>query len=163
MWNIFGEPMTAVKPTTCLSYKQMRSLPKCHHQEIKARLWQLHKPHNIRPKLWSNLFSCVVFVTKKKKKKRWRKNKAHNRAKLIKFKVDTRYTRRRKKESEERNVCEKACERQRGVFLPLTMPTGPLLLLGKSESPQSSDEDMHKVEELTLWGGPHCPIYWLTN
>lgn len=40
--------------------------------------------------------------------------------------------------------------RDREGCLPLTMPTGPFLLLGKSESPQSSDEDMHKVEELPL-------------
>lgn len=59
----------------------------------------------------------------------------------------------RGKESKERNVREKACERQRGGFATHHAHRS-VLLLGKSESPQSSDEDMHRVEELTLWGGP---------
>lgn len=49
-----------------------------------------------------------------------------------------------------KNMCVKKHVRDKKGCLPLTMPTGPLVLLSKSESCQSSQEEMNKVEELTL-------------
>ena len=80
--------------------------------------------------------------------KPWKHQERHNRAKLITFGNGTLQPHEEK--TQRKKMCVKKHVRDRDEGLPLTMPTGPLLLLGRSESPQSSDEDMHKVEELTL-------------
>ena len=111
MWNIAGKPVIAVKPTSCLSDKQMRCLPEYHHQKIKAQLWQVNKLHNHQTGalIISVVLCCVCDKSAakgEKKKDRLKKiSSATQQSKTNKiWKWNATPT--EGKESKEKNVCE---------------------------------------------------------
>lgn len=102
------------------------------------------------------LVFCLVFLfltSELPEEKEMENKERHNRAKLIKFGNGKLHP--NEERSQRKKMRVKKHVRDKEGCLPLTMPTGPLVLLSKSESCQSSEEDMNKVEELTLWEGPH--------